>query len=57
MQHCVLVAKAMGPKCYDLFMDEPFLVDRTTTIREYLEQNPHIMETELPPELAEWYGG
>eukprot|EP00547_Thalassionema_nitzschioides_P006610 CAMPEP_0194211614 /NCGR_PEP_ID=MMETSP0156-20130528/10700_1 /TAXON_ID=33649 /ORGANISM="Thalassionema nitzschioides, Strain L26-B" /LENGTH=243 /DNA_ID=CAMNT_0038939223 /DNA_START=88 /DNA_END=819 /DNA_ORIENTATION=- len=57
LRHCVLAAKAMGQECYDSFLDETFLVDRTTTIRSYLESNPQIMITEPPPGLRERYGG
>ena len=57
LRHCVLAAKGMGKVCYDSFLDETFLVDRTTTIRTYLKQHPYIMTTLPPPELAERYCG
>eukprot|EP00546_Thalassionema_frauenfeldii_P016340 CAMPEP_0178896538 /NCGR_PEP_ID=MMETSP0786-20121207/1235_1 /TAXON_ID=186022 /ORGANISM="Thalassionema frauenfeldii, Strain CCMP 1798" /LENGTH=241 /DNA_ID=CAMNT_0020566965 /DNA_START=70 /DNA_END=795 /DNA_ORIENTATION=- len=57
LRHCVLAAKAIGEECYDSFLDETFLVDRTTTIRSYLDSNPQIMATEPPPALRERYGG
>jgi hypothetical protein len=57
LRHCTLAAKSMGPACYDSFLDETFLADRTTTIRTYLAANPQIMTTEPPPELAVRYGG
>lgn len=31
--------------------------DRRTTIRQYMEIHGDILEEELPPELAERYGG
>lgn len=31
--------------------------DRRTNIREYLKENPDIMQEKLPPDLAERYGG
>jgi hypothetical protein len=57
LRHCVLAAKSMGQECYDSFVDDTYLVDRKTPLRTYLEQNPQIMLTEPPPELAERYGG
>lgn len=57
LRHCYLAAASMGKVCLDSFLDETFLVDRVTTIREYLEKNPHVMETRPPLELAERYGG
>lgn len=57
LRHCVLAARRMGDKCYNSFLDDTYLVDRTTRLREYLEQNPKIMSMEPPPELAVRYGG
>ena len=47
----------LGPTAEDSFLDETYLVDRKTTIREYLAANPHIMTTLPPPDLQERYGG
>ena len=47
----------MGAACLASFLDETYLIDRTTTIRQYLEQHPEIMSTPPPPALAERYGG
>ena len=57
LRHCVLAAKSFGQVCFNSFLDETYLVDRTTPLREYLEQNPHVMSLEPPPELEERYGG
>jgi len=57
LRHCVLAAEKMGSACYDSFLDETYLVDRTTTIREYLETKPEVMATVPPGELAMRYGG
>lgn len=57
LRHCVLAAEKMGKECFDSFLDETYLVDRHTTIRQYLKENPSVMETLPPPELAERYGG
>ena len=57
LRHCTLAAQSMGSECYNSFLDETFLVDRTTTIRSYLHEYPDIMKTLPPPELATRYGG
>ena len=57
LRHCVLAAEKMGPVCYNSFLDETYLADRTTTIREYLEKKPEVMKTVPPGELAVRYGG
>jgi hypothetical protein len=57
LRHCVLASKAMGPECHESFLDDTFLVDRMTTLREYLKQNPQVMTTEPPPDLAVRYSG
>eukprot|EP00537_Pseudo-nitzschia_pungens_P011967 CAMPEP_0172388528 /NCGR_PEP_ID=MMETSP1061-20121228/5611_1 /TAXON_ID=37318 /ORGANISM="Pseudo-nitzschia pungens, Strain cf. pungens" /LENGTH=286 /DNA_ID=CAMNT_0013118443 /DNA_START=114 /DNA_END=974 /DNA_ORIENTATION=- len=50
LRHCYLAAKSMGPSCLDSFLDETFLVDRKTTIRQYLEERePNLVETTIPP--------
>jgi len=57
LRHCVLAATKLGDACLNSFLDDTFLIDRTTTLRLYLEQHPEVMETLPPPELAERYGG
>lgn len=50
LRHCYLAAKSMGSECLDSFLDETVLVDRRTTIRQYLEeQEPDLIETTIPP--------
>eukprot|EP00580_Thalassiosira_gravida_P012752 CAMPEP_0201632868 /NCGR_PEP_ID=MMETSP0493-20130528/6367_1 /ASSEMBLY_ACC=CAM_ASM_000838 /TAXON_ID=420259 /ORGANISM="Thalassiosira gravida, Strain GMp14c1" /LENGTH=315 /DNA_ID=CAMNT_0048104473 /DNA_START=40 /DNA_END=987 /DNA_ORIENTATION=+ len=46
-----------GGLCYDSFLDDTYLVDRKTTIREYLKQFPEVMAMEPPESLRERYGG
>ncbi len=46
-----------GGVCYDSFLDETYLVDRETTVREYLKMYPGIMKAEPLEELRELYGG
>jgi hypothetical protein len=58
LYHCCLAAQNMGPTCYDSFLDETFLVDRTTTLRQYLQQYPRLLqEIVVPPELQDRYCG
>jgi len=56
-RHCVLAARGLGKAVEDDFLDNTFLADRKTRLREHLERDPSILE-ELPPEsLAVRYGG
>ena len=57
LRHCVIAAERMGKGCLDSFLDETFLVDRKTTVREYLEMHPEVMDQLPPPHLAVRYGG
>jgi hypothetical protein len=57
LRHCYLAAKSMGDICLNSFLDESYLVDRTTTIREYLELYPEVLLVQPPPELAIRYNG
>lgn len=57
LRHCVLASKNMGKECYNSFLDETVLVDRLTTVRQYLEKYPEVMDTLPPPSLADRYGG
>mmetsp|Transcript_25359 Transcript_25359/g.70536 ORF Transcript_25359/g.70536 Transcript_25359/m.70536 type:complete len:252 (+) Transcript_25359:118-873(+) len=58
-RHCVLAVQKEGVPAYvqDSFLDQTFLVDQTTTLREYLALNPHIMATLPPEEFKERYSG
>jgi hypothetical protein len=57
LRHCYLAAKSMGDICLNSFLDESYLVDRTTTIRQYLEHYPDVLFVQPPPELAVRYNG
>lgn len=57
LRHCYLAAKSGGLECLESFLDETFLNDRMTTIRWYLEQNPHVLDALPPPELFDRYNG
>lgn len=57
LRHCVLAATKLGKECLDSFLDDTVLVDRKTTVRDYLRQYPAVMHTLPPPDLRERYGG
>jgi len=57
LRHCALAAERLGPVAHASFLDETYLCDRTTTIREYLAQHPEVLSTEPPEPLKERYGG
>jgi len=56
-RHCVLASQKLSAAAHDSFLDATFLADRRTPLRQYLRDNPHVMDT-LPPEsLAGRYSG
>eukprot|EP00929_Paragymnodinium_shiwhaense_P007789 TRINITY_DN111698_c0_g1_i1.p1 TRINITY_DN111698_c0_g1~~TRINITY_DN111698_c0_g1_i1.p1 ORF type:complete len:235 (-),score=33.38 TRINITY_DN111698_c0_g1_i1:269-928(-) len=57
LRHCTLAARNLGEEAEKSFLEDTFLIDRTTTVGQYLEANPWIMDTEPPAALAERYGG
>lgn len=57
LRHCVLAAKGFCQEAYDSFLDNTYLADRATTIRQYLAQHPEIMDELPPPELVGRYSG
>ena len=57
LRHCVLAAEKCGDAARDSFLDETFLVDRSTTVRQHLAAHPEVMATRPPPELEGRYSG
>lgn len=57
LRHCALAAERLGPEAHRSFRDDTVLADRVTTIGQWLEQNPEILEELPPPSLAARYGG
>lgn len=57
MRHCVLAATKLGPLAERSFLDGTVLADRATTVRQWLEKNPEIMDELPPPSLAQRYAG
>merc|ERR1712039_602520 len=58
-RHCVLAVQKEGVPSYvtNSFLDETCLIDRRTTLRTYLDENPHVMESVPPEEFRERYSG
>lgn len=57
LRHCLIAAKRMGRECLDSLLDDTFLVDRETTIREYLDEHPEVWNSKPPAKLSLRYGG
>ena len=57
LRHCMLAAEKLGAACRDSFLDDTFLIDRTSTVREHLAANPAVLTTLPPAGLEERYGG
>lgn len=57
LRHCVLAARSFCTEAYTSFLDDTYLADRRTVVRQYVELNPSIMDELPPPELAERYSG
>ena len=46
LKHCLAAAQKLSSKFYHNFLDSSFLADGTTSIRQYLKQNPAILKEE-----------
>jgi hypothetical protein len=59
LRHCVLAVSKEGtdPRALASFLDETFLADRITTVRQYLAKAPHVIQSRPPPSLAGRYSG
>ena len=57
LRHVYLAAQSAGEATLRSLLDETFLVDRITTIREYLDANPDVLLSEPPDSLRERYNG
>lgn len=57
MRHCYLAAKSLGEACFNSFLDDTYLVDRITTIRQYVQQYPEVLDVRPPAELVNRYSG
>uniref|UniRef100_A0A7S0LFV7 Uncharacterized protein n=1 Tax=Coccolithus braarudii TaxID=221442 RepID=A0A7S0LFV7_9EUKA len=59
LRHCLLAVRKAPLVAHQSFLDDTFLVDRTTTLRQYLESGEEsvVMACEPPSELAVRFGG
>lgn len=57
LRHCVLAAQGFCDEAYASFLDATWLADRKTTVRQWLQQHPEIMQEEPPLELVDRYSG
>ena len=57
LRHCVLASRGRSEACQNSFLDETFLADRRTTIRQYLHEHPEVLLMQPPPSLIGRYSG
>jgi hypothetical protein len=57
LRHVYLAAQNAGEEMLRSLLDETFLVDRKTTIRQYLEGHPEVLTTEPPDSVKGRYDG
>lgn len=58
LRHCLLAVQKAGGAAYESFLEDTYLVDRTTTLKEYLVENADmVMASRPPPHLAARFGG
>jgi hypothetical protein len=57
LRHVVLAARSLGEDAERCVLDNTFLADRRTTVREHLERDPSVMLELPPPGLESRYGG
>jgi hypothetical protein len=58
-RHCVLATQRTGTPqvVQQSFLDQTFLADRITTLRQHMDSNPQIMKSQVPPQLIGRYSG
>ena len=57
LRHCILACRKGGEEAERSFLDETFLVDRKTTIRDYLQLHPEVLDSSPPPYLESRFNG
>ena len=57
LRHVYLAAQKAGDHMLDSLLDETYLVDRTTTVRQYVDANPEVLSTPPPQSLVGRYSG
>lgn len=53
LRHCLLAVEKAGGPAYESFLQDTYLVDRQTTLAEYLEKEGEEVMTSRPPEYLE----
>ncbi|GAB5353508.1 hypothetical protein AAMO2058_000042000 [Amorphochlora amoebiformis] len=57
LRHCVLAVQKQGKDVLDDFLDNTFLYDRKTTVRQHLASGSDILAEKPPPSLSNRYNG
>lgn len=59
LRHCYLASEAFSADMHNSFLDDTYLVDRTTTIRQYIADHPEVLTlpADLSPAIAGRYQG
>ncbi|KAL7459908.1 hypothetical protein ACHAWC_011877 [Mediolabrus comicus] len=58
LRHCLLVVQKAGGAAYESFLEDTYLVDRKTTLKEHFKENGDmVMASRPPPHLATRFGG
>jgi hypothetical protein len=57
LRHVYLACQSAGEDVLSSFLDQTYLVDRVTTIRNYIDKNPDILLLVPPESLRERYNG
>ena len=57
LRHCLLSIQKQGQFALDDFMNNTFLYDRKTSIKQYMDKNPDIYDEIVPSSLKNRYNG
>ncbi len=58
LRHCLLATEKAGGAAYESFLNDTYLVDRQTTLAEYLEQHgEEVMSSRPPSHLVNRFSG
>lgn len=58
LRHCLLAVEKAGGAAYESFLEETYLADRKTTLKEYMnEYGEEVMSSRPPSHLAQRFGG
>ena len=57
LRHCLLAVEKAGPAAYSSFLKDTYLVDRRTTLEEYLHRHPEVWKARPPTDLESRFNG